>query len=215
MAKKKSAIYALGQGLVSSTCRLINPVTRKYMDKLPSDGPVLVCCNHISYKDPIVLGGLLPRQLYFMAKEELFRNALVGGVLKALGAFPVARGKGDTAAMETARHLLEDGNVVAIFLEGTRSRTGKLLQPKSGAAILAYQTKAPVLPVCITCRDEKLPKAGSRLIVSCGDLILPEELGIENGENSEYRRAARLIMDRIRALRERDLKDFDRKAGEE
>ena len=82
MAKKKSAIYALGQGLVSSTCRLINPVTRKDMDKLPSDGPVLVCCNHISYKDPIVLGGLLPRQLYFMAKEELFRNALVGGVLR-------------------------------------------------------------------------------------------------------------------------------------
>ena len=193
MADRKSAIYTLGQGLVSTAFRLVNPVTRKDLDKLPRNGPVLVCCNHLSNKDPIVLGGVLPRQLYFMAKEELFHNALVGGVLRGLGAFPVHRGKGDEKAMDTARELLREGKVVAIFIEGTRSRDGKLQQPKSGAAVLAHQMQVPILPMCIT----------------CGDPILPAELGIEHEDNSDYRRAARLIMSRIRALRERDLKEFD------
>ncbi len=214
MADRKSAIYTLGQGLVSTAFRLVNPVTRKDLDKLPRNGPVLVCCNHLSNKDPIVLGGVLPRQLYFMAKEELFHNALVGGVLRGLGAFPVHRGKGDEKAMDTARELLREGKVVAIFIEGTRSRDGKLQQPKSGAAVLAHQMQVPILPMCITCRGQQLPKAGQRLIVSCGDPILPAELGIEHEDNSDYRRAARLIMSRIRALRERDLKEFDHESTE-
>lgn len=71
--------------------------------------------------------------------------------------------------------------------------------------MLAHQTHSPILPMCITAPEGKVPSAFQKIAVSCGDLILPEELGIEDGNIASYRNAARLVMSRIAEMRERDI----------
>jgi glycerol-3-phosphate dehydrogenase (NAD(P)+) len=113
-------------------------------------GGVLLAANHRSFLDPFAIGYCLPRPIYFVAKQELFRNPILGWFLNAMGAFPVRRGEGDEESMETALQLLERGEAVVIFPEGTRIRAGSLAKPKRGVGRLALQSGAPVVPIAIT-----------------------------------------------------------------
>jgi glycerol-3-phosphate dehydrogenase (NAD(P)+) len=118
-------------------------------EHIPADGPVIIAANHRSFMDPFVIGMMLRRPTYFVAKAELFRNRFVSWLLSSLGAFPVERGHGDRDAMITAREILERGDVVVIFPEGTRTRPGALGAPKRGVGRLALETGAPVVPVAL------------------------------------------------------------------
>lgn len=172
---------------------------------LPKNEPCIVCCNHLSNADPIILSALSRRKIHYMAKVELFQNKLAGAILKAHGAFPVVRGAGDGKAISEGEQLLKDGKVLGIFIEGTRSKTGELQKPKAGAAMIAWQTKTPVIPVCITPKNCKV-RAFNKVTVSWGEPLSMEDLGFVNGDAKEFRNASRIIMDKITTLRERDLK---------
>ncbi len=119
------------------------------VENVPRRGRVILCANHISWWDPVILACSLQRRVYFMAKEELFSFGPFRWFLRALGAFPVRRGQPDRAAIRHALQLLQEGKVVGIFPEGTRSRTGVLGRSEPGAALLAVLAKAPVIPVLI------------------------------------------------------------------
>ncbi|MGB9885949.1 MAG: lysophospholipid acyltransferase family protein [Moorellales bacterium] len=144
-------------------------------ENVPRRGPVVVVSNHISLWDPIAVGVALPRRVYFMAKEELFRLPLVGLVLRGLGAFPVRRGEADLAAMRQALRLLRQGKVVGIFPEGGRSRRGTLEEFQRGAALLALRTQAPLLPVALIGTNRILGRRGAfyRFKVRVGPPIWP------------------------------------------
>jgi len=118
-------------------------------EHLPRRGPLLLASNHRSFLDPFVIGTLVRRPVYYMAKRELFEHRLVAWLLNGLGAFPVDRGAGDEAAMETARAILARGDCVVVFPEGTRVRPGPLGAPRRGVGRLALQTGAPVVPVAV------------------------------------------------------------------
>lgn len=177
---------------------------------MPAQGRVIVCCNHLAFSDPVRLAFTQHRQIFFMSKAELFENRFLKWLLSSLGAFPVQRGKGDKSALNRAGELLEEERALGIFIEGTRSKTGEFLQPKAGAAMLAYHYHAPVLPACITPRGGGLPKLFRLCVVSYGTLMQPEELGLVNGTGSEFRNASREIMDQIEQLRERDLNAMEK-----
>lgn len=134
-------------------CRFILKTVRRMEVEgaacVPSRGGLIVVANHTSYWDPVIVGCALHRQVFFMAKEELFRIPFLNLIIRWLGAFPVRRGLADRKAYRTALLLLRRGQVVGIFPEGKRSHTGRLLPPQSGAAVLALRTGVPVLPVCI------------------------------------------------------------------
>jgi 1-acyl-sn-glycerol-3-phosphate acyltransferase len=118
-------------------------------EHIPSSGPVLFAANHRSFLDPFVIGALTRRPVYYMAKRELFERRWQAWLLNGLGAFPVDRGRGDEHAMSTARAVLERGDCVVIFPEGTRVRPGPLGAPHRGVGRLALQTGARVIPVAV------------------------------------------------------------------
>lgn len=123
-------------------------------ENIPKEGPLVIACNHLSLLDPPVLGTAATRKVHFMAKEELFVPVL-GTIYKILGAFPVRRGGADRAAIKHGIEILESGQVLAIFPEGTRSKTGKLGKAQPGALMMASKAKATIVPACIIGTDYK------------------------------------------------------------
>jgi 1-acyl-sn-glycerol-3-phosphate acyltransferase len=118
-------------------------------EHIPATGGVILAPNHRSFLDPWVVGICLRRPAYFMAKRELFEKRWMGWFLNSLGAFPIRRGEADAEAMETARILVERGEAILIFPEGTRIRRGSLGDAKRGVGRLALETGAPVVPIAV------------------------------------------------------------------
>ncbi len=124
-------------------------MSRVGREHLPRGRPLLLAANHRSFLDPFVIGTLVRRPVYYMAKRELFERRWQAWLLNALGAFPVDRGAGDRDAMRTAREILRRGDCVVIFPEGTRTRGGPLGEPHRGVGRLALETGAQVAPVSV------------------------------------------------------------------
>ena len=119
-------------------------------DNMPTQGGCVVTCNHTMGPDFLVVAYASPRQIYFMAKADLFeRNRGLTWLLNAGGTFPIRRGELDLAAVEHAIDLVKAGKVLGMFPEGTRSRTGQLQRGRSGAARIAIQAQAPVVPAVV------------------------------------------------------------------
>jgi glycerol-3-phosphate dehydrogenase (NAD(P)+) len=142
-------VYWLVRALFQPVFHLYFRVSRIGREHVPESGPVIFAANHRSFLDPFILGTIARRPMYYVAKEELFRHRLFAWFLNALGAFPVRRGQRDTDMLDTARAILERGDAVLIFPEGTRIRPGALGRPKRGVGRLALETGAPVVPVAI------------------------------------------------------------------
>lgn len=117
------------------------------LENIPAQGPVIIACNHISMWDPIIVGCTMPRQVFFMAKEELFQIKLLSKVFNKLGAFPVKRGEGDISAIRKSLTVLKKGNILGIFPEGTRSKSGDIQEAMAGIALIMEKSKAPILPI--------------------------------------------------------------------
>ncbi|MDU4962104.1 MAG: lysophospholipid acyltransferase family protein [Sporomusaceae bacterium] len=119
------------------------------LEHIPQTGGAIIAANHISLLDPPVLGASLSRPVHFMAKKELFSNPAFGWLIEKLNAFPVQRGAADRVAIRKALLLLEQGQLIGIFPEGTRSKNGLLGSPEPGVALIAAKAGVPVIPVAI------------------------------------------------------------------
>ncbi|MGD0198126.1 MAG: lysophospholipid acyltransferase family protein [Solirubrobacteraceae bacterium] len=142
-------MYWIVRGILQPIFHVYFRLSRYGTEHVPKEGPVILASNHRSFLDPLVIGTLSRRPVYYVAKKEHFLHPVRGWVMSRLGAFPVDRGSGDAQAMETARQILERGDCVVIFPEGTRTRPGPLGQPHRGVGRLALQTGAPVVPIAV------------------------------------------------------------------
>ena len=133
-------------------------------ENVPKEGAMIMAANHMSNWDPPILGTYLPRTVGYMAKEELFKPAIAGAIIKSLNAFPVKRGASDRGAIKMALNILKKGLCLGIFPEGTRSRDGKLHKAQAGVSLIAAMSKAPVVPTAligtnkIWSKEEKFPQ---------------------------------------------------------
>ncbi len=130
---------------------------------VPLEGALVVVANHGSHLDPPLLGHALGRPVAFMAKAELFRVPLLGPIIRACGAYPVARGASDREAIRTATDRLLQGWATGVFLDGTRQADGRVNEPQPGAALLAARAGVPLLPVAIVNSHRALGTGRQRL----------------------------------------------------
>lgn len=141
-------LYNILVFLISIIVKLVFRVKIHGDNKLP-DGKLILCSNHNSLLDPVILAVTTNRQLSFMAKKELFENTFTNWLFRKVGAFPVDRSKADIKAIKEALNVLKNDKVLGIFPEGTRVRTVSLDNIKPGVGMLASRGKSDILPVNI------------------------------------------------------------------
>lgn len=128
-------------------------------EDVPTTEGLILASNHVSYLDPLFIGAaLLDRQLHFMAKEELFRVPFFGAVIRRLHTVPVRRGQVDYGAIRQSLRLLQEGEIVAMFPEGTRGNGMTLQEGEEGIGFLAAHSGCPVVPVYLQGTDSVLPR---------------------------------------------------------
>lgn len=143
--------YGLLWRLLRPLVLFLFPVEVKGRENLP-EGPVVLCANHSSAWDPVLLLCALHDDvpMRIMAKQQLFHIPLVGSFIQYMGAFPVDRGNSDIGAVKTAIKSLRDGFSLLIFPEGTRVKKGQTVTPKGGATMIAIRSGVDMLPVFIS-----------------------------------------------------------------
>lgn len=195
----KPRLYSFLRFILTPVLKLIFHAKHINAHNLPREGAYIIASNHIASSDPIVIAiGQKHRYIHFMAKAELFEKKFLNWFFHSIGCFPVERGKKDMSSVKHFEKVVQDGEVMGIFIEGTRSKDGQFLKPKNGASLIAYHTKTPVIPVCIT-------KIGKKRVCHFGEPLSLEQLGFEKGGAREYREASRILMEEIAKLREQDL----------
>lgn len=192
------SVYSFLKGVVKPIIKLIFPKQIIFgMENVPKNKGFILCCNHTHFMDVAFLIPNFKRKINFMAKKELFKNKLIGKLFLKMGAFPVDRGSGSGAAsaIKTGEEIVNRGEILGIFPEGTRSKDGKQKKAKSGVAIIAYETKAPILPVSIY-YEGKL-KLFKKISIRIGEMIYPNELNMQSLDRGELKRVSSYIMDKI------------------
>jgi 1-acyl-sn-glycerol-3-phosphate acyltransferase len=187
------------RGFMILFCRL----KRIGVDNIPKTGPFILASNHISAVDPPFLGSSVNRQLFFMAKKELFGQFILGPLIKRLNALPVNRGIFDRNALQMSMEILRNGDGLIMFPEGTRSKTGELGKGKPGIGLLARSAIVPIVPSYIHNSKGfyKVLLTGKRLLIAFGEPVSAEWIKTVKDEKSGYRDIAAGVMERIKKLR--------------
>lgn len=175
------------------------------LDKVPRRGPVLVVGNHIATLDPPLTGALIKRvDVHYMAKSEYFALRRQRWIFRAYNAFPVVRHHADRAALKQALQVLDDGHVLMMYPEGTRSRDLQLHRPFAGAGFLARKSQAPIVPVAVWGSEDVLPTGASwphhaNVWIRFGDpFFLPERNA--DGTPMSHQQSADYMMARVAAM---------------
>ena len=184
--------------------RVTYPIRAEGMVNVPTDGPAILAANHISFFDSVVLMLSLARRTRFVGKAEYLDSWRTRYVLPALGMIPIERqaGREAMAALETAAAVLQRGELLGIYPEGTRSRDGLLHRGHTGVAHLALMTGAPIVPIGLVGTDRiqpvgtRLPRPFRRAVVRFGEPIDPHAYGGAN-----RRRRQKITDDLMEAIR--------------
>lgn len=177
---------------------------------IPQSGALILAANHCSYVDPVIIGVAAGRELWYLAKAELFPIPLLGKLIHRLHAMPVDRSRGDRSAFLAWTKTLQAGNSVLIFPEGTRNKRPSFLRPRAGVGMLVYRTQAPVIPVYIsgTVNIWKTMVGLERLQVRFGEPIFHSSKQLPDRRRDAYNFITHEVMRHLAVL-----KRMRRKAG--
>lgn len=192
--------YLFAYAIAAPLIRLLFPHRTVGLENLP-EGGALLCANHASGWDPILIALNLPKdaRLTVMAKDQLFRIPLLGFFLKKLGIFPVKRGGNDLTAMKTAMKVLSGGNRLLVFPEGTRVEEQGEVEAKGGVTMMATRTGVPMVPVYCGGKHKFFRKT----TIAFGKPYVPVIAG-RRPTPDENRAIAQEVLERIYALSEVD-----------
>ncbi len=141
--------YWGGWFLTRVVSKLFFRIKTQGQENIPRQGGFILASNHISNYDPPLVGSWITREVYFLAKEELFRNPVAGGLITRTNALPVKRGAMDRKAIHVSVEVIRRGFGLTFFPEGTRSKTDQFLRPKAGIGMIATRAKCPIVPAYV------------------------------------------------------------------
>jgi cytidylate kinase len=214
IAARKTWLIAFGSLVLRVIARLIIRIrVEGDLNVIPASGPLIIAANHASSADPVLIGaflnGRLRRPLNWLGKRELVEMPVIGWFMRQAGIHPVDRATADVEAFRTALRVLESGNILTVFPEGTRSPDGVLQEVREGVAVIALRSGAMVLPVGVSDSDKvwrkgsTLPTPGRHVTVRYGtpfvlaDVLPPDVLADRRRAKDA---ATHLIMGRIAEL---------------
>src|SRR3954447_4556402 len=204
------------------TRRVVAPVARRLWhiemtryDRLPSEGPAILCPNHISFLDSAFLMLTMPRNVSFVGKAEYMDSWKTKYVFPALGMIPIDRSGGEksASALDTAASVLRRGELFGIFPEGTRSRDGVLHKGRTGAARLALEVGCPIFPVGIVGTEAiqppgaRVPKPFKHCSITIGRPIRPERYRDRREAHLAWRSMIDEVMFEIREVTGQSYRD--------
>jgi len=199
-------LYELTRFIICIILFLTSRVHLRGRYNIPRHGPYIIAANHLSWLDIPMVPAYVPGKVVYMAKEESFRSK-VGWLVRFLGAFPVKRGEGDRQAIRTANELLKKEKVLAIFPEGTRSKTRTMAKGHAGLGMIALRSGVPVLPVAIWGSEDALKKFGAQVTICYGEPVVFKPKGakitreeIEAATEEVMRRIAAMLPERYRGV---------------
>jgi len=189
------------------------------LEHIPPRGGLIVASNHVSFWDPPLLGACLPRESFFLAKEELFSAPVLGPMIRGVNAIPIRRGMADLSGLTRATEKLRQGGVLLLFPEGSRMRDGALHPARPGVGMIAVQADVPIAPCYISGSNHpgKWWYRGARVRISLGrPAPWREYAGPESNltpGRALYQRVGDEVMRRIAALKSDQLSSASRGAA--
>ncbi len=176
--------------------------------QVPRTGGLIVASNHVSFWDPPLVGAALPREIHYLAKEELFRAPVFGALIRAYNAIPIRRGVADLSGMAKAIEVLRQGRALMMFPEGSRMRDGRLHPARPGVGMLAVNADVPILP-CFISGSERPMKwlyRGARVRIVFGTPLHWQDLAGPDAEHvpgrALYQQVGDGVMREIAKLRD-------------
>jgi 1-acyl-sn-glycerol-3-phosphate acyltransferase len=196
--------YRVGRSLINLALKVLRGLERQGKENIPKKGGILIASNHIDVYDPPIIGCASPRELYYLAKSELFKNPIFGWILKKYNSIPISRGSFDRKGLIKALEILREGKALLIFPEGTRSKDGNLQELKFGVAKLALEAEVPIVPAYLDYSDNWLKAFFQRrkVKIKFGSPIDRENLSRIPKNKEGYLRITREIILSIKALKE-------------
>lgn len=193
-------LYRILRPIANLIFRLLFRLEVKGQEFIPKIGGFILASNHASLLDPIVLGIASPRQLNFMARDDLFYNPLFSWLISILGAFPVKRNSPDLSALKEAMQRIKNGNVLVLFPEGRRQINGVCVSeaPRAGIGFLAAKLRCPVIPAFVKGSGRALPKGAKFIRPTKICVYFGKQIYIER--RLPYQDIAKRIMEDIRHL---------------
>lgn len=141
--------YLFAKGLVKIIFNIFYKIEIEGIDNIPKEGRAILCANHLSNLDPVILGIVCPRPISFMAKKELFSNKIFAKLFYSLNAFPVDRQSSDISAIRKSLEVLKEERLLGIFPEGTRITNIDINSAKPGISMIGIKSKSPIIPIFI------------------------------------------------------------------
>lgn len=168
-------------------------------ENIPKQGGFLLASNHVSNLDPFALGvAIMPRDLNYMAKYELFKKPFFSWLLYKVHAFPLKREAADLSAIKEAMHRVKSGGGLLLFPEGTRAADGSVREPQAGIGFLAAKLDVPIIPAFVKGTYDALPKGAKFIRPKKISIYFGRQISVERG--LPYEQIASLVMDDVRRL---------------
>ena len=149
MKPEAIAWWAIGKTVLGGGTRAAASLKQYGRERVPREGGAVLAVNHAAWIDISVIGALCPRRIVYLAKSEAHEHPLLGPVIRSMGTLAVRRGESDREAVRLARQAVRDNQMLGMFVEGTRQKSGEPGEAKPGAAMVAIQEGVPVLPAAI------------------------------------------------------------------
>jgi 1-acyl-sn-glycerol-3-phosphate acyltransferase len=199
--------YSAIRLLASGCLRVLNRYSVRGRENVPMNGGVIVASNHASYFDPPLLACAVPREVYFLAKEELFRIPAFGALIRSVNSIPIRRGVADLSGLSRAMERLREGAALLMFPEGSRMRDGELHPARPGVGMMAVHADVPIVPAYVSNshREKEWITRGVRVRVWFGPPRTWRELAGPESDltpgRALYQRVGQGVMQQIAAIK--------------